>query len=163
MLPYGHDSSHPAHGMGIWATTESKVLADIEWVLCMGDVGVGAGAQGPSSVYLPQDSHDLALWCFLPDWLFHPDNKAHIGLASACCGATSLCASVLSLAPGSCVRIAGLNLLHEMVLQFSASEFATGFYQTYYLQLVQEILAVMTGEWLHSTWPSLGDTCLAMA
>ena len=57
------------------------------------------------------------------------------------------------LAPGSCVCGAGLNLLHEMVLQFSASEFATGFYQTYYLQLVQEILAVMTGGWHGSVDP----------
>jgi hypothetical protein len=33
-----------------------------------------------------------------------------------------------------------------MVTQFSRSDCATQFYQTYYLQLMQEILAVMTGE-----------------
>ena len=42
-------------------------------------------------------------------------------------------------------RPPGLNLLAEMVTQFSASEYATQFYCAYYLQLMQEILAVMTG------------------
>jgi hypothetical protein len=39
---------------------------------------------------------------------------------------------------------AGLNLLHELLLQFAGSEFATQFHQAYYLQLVQEIFAVLT-------------------
>lgn len=39
-----------------------------------------------------------------------------------------------------------------MIAQFSRSDFATQFYQTYYLQLMQEILAVMTGESPHETW-----------
>ncbi len=39
----------------------------------------------------------------------------------------------------------GLNLLLELLLMFSRSEYATQFHQTYYLQLVQEIFAVMTG------------------
>lgn len=39
----------------------------------------------------------------------------------------------------------GLNLLLELLLMFSRSEYATQFHQTYYLQLMQEIFAVMTG------------------
>lgn len=39
----------------------------------------------------------------------------------------------------------GLNLLLEMLVSFQKSEFATQFHQTYYMQLVQEIFAVMTG------------------
>ena len=39
----------------------------------------------------------------------------------------------------------GLNLLLEMLDMFDKSEVATLFYQTYYLQLMQEIFAVMTG------------------
>lgn len=38
----------------------------------------------------------------------------------------------------------GLNLLHELLLQFAGSEFATQFHQAYYLQLMQEIFAVLT-------------------
>mmetsp|Transcript_13459 Transcript_13459/g.38211 ORF Transcript_13459/g.38211 Transcript_13459/m.38211 type:complete len:1071 (+) Transcript_13459:123-3335(+) len=38
----------------------------------------------------------------------------------------------------------GLNLLLEMLQNFQRSEFATQFHQTYYMQLVQEIFAVMT-------------------
>jgi exportin-1 len=38
----------------------------------------------------------------------------------------------------------GLNLLMEMLQKFQESEFATSFHQTYYLQLMQEIFAVMT-------------------
>lgn len=38
----------------------------------------------------------------------------------------------------------GLNLLQDLLQQFSQSQFATQFYQTYYLQLLQEIFAVMT-------------------
>lgn len=41
---------------------------------------------------------------------------------------------------------AGLNLLHEMLVMFARSDFATQFYQTYYLQLLREIFAVMTGK-----------------
>ena len=39
----------------------------------------------------------------------------------------------------------GLNLLLEMLASFDSSEAATAFYQTYYMQLVTEIFAVMTG------------------
>lgn len=39
----------------------------------------------------------------------------------------------------------GLNLLLELLVMFEKSEFATVFHQTYYLQLMQEIFAVMTG------------------
>jgi exportin-1 len=39
----------------------------------------------------------------------------------------------------------GLNLLLELLDMFSRSDVATHFYQTYYLQLMQEIFAVMTG------------------
>lgn len=38
----------------------------------------------------------------------------------------------------------GLNLLQDMLGQFADSEYATQFHQTYYLQLMQEIFAVMT-------------------
>ncbi|BDA47056.1 Exportin-1 [Coccomyxa sp. Obi] len=38
----------------------------------------------------------------------------------------------------------GLNLLLELLVMFSRSDYATQFHQTYYLQLVQEIFAVMT-------------------
>lgn len=38
----------------------------------------------------------------------------------------------------------GLNLLLEMLVSFQKSEFATQFHQTYFMQLVQEIFAVMT-------------------
>uniref|UniRef100_A0A7S0WF70 Importin N-terminal domain-containing protein n=1 Tax=Chlamydomonas leiostraca TaxID=1034604 RepID=A0A7S0WF70_9CHLO len=38
----------------------------------------------------------------------------------------------------------GLNLLQDLLAQFSACDLATQFYQTYYLQLIQEIFAVMT-------------------
>lgn len=38
----------------------------------------------------------------------------------------------------------GLNLLYEMLQQFAKSEFATQFYQTYYLQLLRELFAVLT-------------------
>ena len=40
----------------------------------------------------------------------------------------------------------GLNLLLELLDMFARSDFATQFHQTYYLQLMQEIFAVMTGE-----------------
>jgi hypothetical protein len=40
----------------------------------------------------------------------------------------------------------GLNLLLELLEMFSSSDVATQFYQTYYLQLMQEVFAVMTGE-----------------
>jgi hypothetical protein len=39
----------------------------------------------------------------------------------------------------------GLCLLLELLAMFARSDFATQFHQTYYLQLVQEIFAVMTG------------------
>ncbi|KXZ44730.1 hypothetical protein GPECTOR_63g55 [Gonium pectorale] len=38
----------------------------------------------------------------------------------------------------------GLALLHDMLVQFAGSEYATQFHQTYYLHLLNEILAVMT-------------------
>eukprot|EP00884_Botryococcus_braunii_P004854 jgi/Botrbrau1/1436/Bobra.0063s0127.1 len=38
----------------------------------------------------------------------------------------------------------GLNLLLELLEMFSRSDVATQFYQTYYLQLMQEVFAVMT-------------------
>eukprot|EP00798_Chlamydomonas_sp_ICE-L_P000521 gene521-1934_t len=38
----------------------------------------------------------------------------------------------------------GLNLLADMLLKFAQSECATQFHQTYYLQLMQEVFAVMT-------------------
>ncbi|KAL6772266.1 XPO1 [Auxenochlorella protothecoides x Auxenochlorella symbiontica] len=38
----------------------------------------------------------------------------------------------------------GLNLLQEMLAMFAQSDFATQFYQSYYLQLLREIFAVMT-------------------
>ena len=40
---------------------------------------------------------------------------------------------------------AGLNLLLEMLQSFQHSDFATQFHKTYYLTLMQEIFAVMTG------------------
>ena len=40
----------------------------------------------------------------------------------------------------------GLNLLADLLAQFAQSDYATQFHQTYYLQLMQEIFAVMTGE-----------------
>ena len=40
---------------------------------------------------------------------------------------------------------AGLNLLLELLVMFESSNVATQFYQTYYMQLVNEIFAVMTG------------------
>ena len=39
----------------------------------------------------------------------------------------------------------GLNLLLQICESFERSDFATQFYQSYYLQLMQEIFAVMTG------------------
>ena len=39
----------------------------------------------------------------------------------------------------------GLNLLLQICESFEHSDFATQFYQAYYLQLMQEIFAVMTG------------------
>ena len=44
---------------------------------------------------------------------------------------------------------AGLNLLLEMLQSFQHSDFATQFHKSYYLTLMQEIFAVMTGE-MHS-------------
>ncbi len=41
---------------------------------------------------------------------------------------------------------AGLNLLMELLVMFESSNVATQFYQTYYMQLINEIFAVMTGE-----------------
>ncbi|PNH03912.1 Exportin-1 [Tetrabaena socialis] len=38
----------------------------------------------------------------------------------------------------------GLALLHDLLVQFAGSEYATQFHQTYYLHLLNEILAVMT-------------------
>ncbi|KAG1655478.1 hypothetical protein FOA52_008673 [Chlamydomonas sp. UWO 241] len=38
----------------------------------------------------------------------------------------------------------GLNLLTDLLAQFAQSDYATQFHQTYYLQLLQEIFAVMT-------------------
>lgn len=46
----------------------------------------------------------------------------------------------------SLVQPTGLNLLYEMLVMFAKSDSATQFYQTYYLQLLREIFAVMTGE-----------------
>ncbi len=40
---------------------------------------------------------------------------------------------------------AGLNLLMEMLQSFQHSDFATQFHKTYYLTLMREIFAVMTG------------------
>ena len=40
----------------------------------------------------------------------------------------------------------GLNLLLEMLSMFDKSEVATQFYQTYYMSLVREIFAVLTGK-----------------
>lgn len=40
----------------------------------------------------------------------------------------------------------GLSLLLDLLQQFARSDFATPFYTSYYLQLLQEIFAVMTGE-----------------
>ena len=40
----------------------------------------------------------------------------------------------------------GLNLLLEMLTSFEKSDFVTQFHQTYYLQLIREIFAVMTGD-----------------
>lgn len=45
----------------------------------------------------------------------------------------------------------GLNLLLEMLAMFDKSEVATQFYQTYYMSLVQEIFAVLTGN--HQCFP----------
>ena len=42
--------------------------------------------------------------------------------------------------------LAGLNLLLELLVMFESSNVATQFYQTYYMQLINEIFAVMTGE-----------------
>ena len=39
----------------------------------------------------------------------------------------------------------GLSLLLQICESFEGSDFATQFYQVYYLQLMQEIFAVMTG------------------
>ena len=39
----------------------------------------------------------------------------------------------------------GLSLLLQICESFEGSEFATQFYRAYYLQLMQEIFAVMTG------------------
>ena len=39
----------------------------------------------------------------------------------------------------------GLNLLLEMLQMFERSDFATQFHKTYFMTLVQEIFAVMTG------------------
>lgn len=38
----------------------------------------------------------------------------------------------------------GLALLHDLLAQFASSDYATQFHQTYYLHLLNEILAVMT-------------------
>lgn len=46
---------------------------------------------------------------------------------------------------------AGLNLLLEMLQSFQHSDFATQFHKTYYLNLMQEIFAVMTGVRCHYT------------
>lgn len=43
---------------------------------------------------------------------------------------------------------AGLNLLLEMLQSFQNSDFATQFHKTYYLNLMQETFAVMTGKTL---------------
>ena len=40
----------------------------------------------------------------------------------------------------------GLNLLSEMLSIFDRSEVATQFYQTYYMSLIKEIFAVLTGQ-----------------
>ena len=43
----------------------------------------------------------------------------------------------------------GLNLLLEMLQMFERSDFATQFHKTYFMTLVQEIFAVMTGATSH--------------
>ena len=64
----------------------------------------------------------------------------------------------------------GLNLLLEMLVMFERSEYATQFHQTYYLVLVREIFAVMTGtpgpivplqswEARSGQWPSCPSCC----
>lgn len=42
----------------------------------------------------------------------------------------------------------GLALLHDLLVQFAGSDYATQFHQTYYLHLLNEILAVMTGAFM---------------
>lgn len=39
-----------------------------------------------------------------------------------------------------------MNLLLELLVMFESSNVAAQFYQTYYMQLINEIFAVMTGE-----------------
>ena len=51
---------------------------------------------------------------------------------------------------GSTLCAAGLNLLLEMLQSFEHSDFATQFHKTYYLTLMQEIFAVMTGKYPES-------------
>ena len=51
----------------------------------------------------------------------------------------------------SLLLCAGLNLLLEMLQSFQHSDFATQFHKTYYLNLMQEIFAVMTGVHRHYT------------
>jgi hypothetical protein len=57
----------------------------------------------------------------------------------------------------------GLNLLLELLVMFEGSEFATQFHQTYYLQLMQEIFAVMTGASCMHAWPSSMLLCRVAA
>ena len=48
-------------------------------------------------------------------------------------------------APQRNIADTGLSLLLQICESFEGSEFATQFYRVYYLQLMQEIFAVMTG------------------
>ncbi len=48
-------------------------------------------------------------------------------------------------APQRNIADTGLSLLLQICESFEGSDFATQFYQVYYLQLMQEIFAVMTG------------------
>ena len=52
----------------------------------------------------------------------------------------------------------GLNLLSEMLIMFDTSDVATQFYQSYYMNLVREIFAVLTG-WLPPSFPSWSLKC----
>ena len=54
---------------------------------------------------------------------------------------------------------AGLNLLLELLVMFESSNVATQFYQTYYMQLINEIFAVMTGDLQACPASSVSSAC----
>ena len=107
-------------------------------------------ATGPVSVCLSSSCIPVCLSVCLsldPSSLLGNPSRSPLCAAAAAAAASQVIDSIVWAFRHTERNVAetGLNLLLEMLVSFQKSEFATQFHQTYYMQLVQEIFAVMTG------------------